>query len=281
MRVDPNLSILFPDLSPLARPAAAAAAGFDAVELWWPFAGPEPRPREVDDLVEAFGAAGVRLVLLNLWLGDPQAGHHGLLSVVREGARFEANLDAAAEVTRRLGGTIVNSHYGNRDPGTDSVALDQLVIARLAVAAERVAAAGATLVLEALNRGDFPRYGVHHVEEAAALVRAAREATAAPIGILLDVYHVVRAGDDPLVEVAAFGPEIRHVQVADVPGRGRPGTGTIPFDRFFAALDVMGYAGFVGLEHRASADPADTFAWLPATARRSRAAGTMGAPRNG
>jgi hydroxypyruvate isomerase len=283
VRVDANLSLLFADLPPLARPAAAAAAGFDAVELWWPFDGPEPAAHEVDDLVDAFGAAGVRLVLLNLWLGDPSAGHHGLLSVAEEQAAFRANVGAAADVVRRLGGTIVNGHYGNVPPGADRAALDQLAMANLAFAADRIEAAGATLVLEALNPTDFPRYGVHHVREAVRLVRAARLQTGAPIGILFDVYHVVAAGDDPLAEIAAVGPEIAHVQIADVPGRGRPGSGTIPFDRVFGALDAAGYAGFVGLEHRPSTDPADTFAWLALAARRSSqpadAAGAVGAPR--
>ena len=31
-----NCSILFTELPLLERPAAAKAAGFDAVELWWP-----------------------------------------------------------------------------------------------------------------------------------------------------------------------------------------------------------------------------------------------------
>jgi hydroxypyruvate isomerase len=269
MRFDPNLSILFPDLPLLARPAAAAAAGFDAAELWWPYDGPEPTARDVDDLVEAFGRSGVRLVLLNLWLGDSSRGQHGLLSVADQEAAFRANVDAAAALVQRLGGSVVNAHYGNVARPDRRAGLDDLVVARLAWAAPRVADAGAALVLEALNPLDFPRYGIHHVREAVALVRRAREQTPAPIGILFDIYHVVRAGDDPLAELAAAGREVGHVQVADVPGRGRPGSGAIPFDAFLAALDRSGYPGYVGLEYVPSADPVDTFAWLPLTARRT------------
>ena len=36
-RFNVNLSILFTELPLLERPAAAAAAGFTAVELWWPW----------------------------------------------------------------------------------------------------------------------------------------------------------------------------------------------------------------------------------------------------
>ena len=40
LRFDVNCSILFTELPLLKRPAAARAAGFDAVEFWWPFADP-------------------------------------------------------------------------------------------------------------------------------------------------------------------------------------------------------------------------------------------------
>jgi hydroxypyruvate isomerase len=48
LRFDVNCSILFTELPLLKRPGAARAAGFGAVEFWWPFAGPVPGDREVD-----------------------------------------------------------------------------------------------------------------------------------------------------------------------------------------------------------------------------------------
>ena len=38
LRYSANCSMLFTELPLLERPAAAKAAGFDAVEFWWPFA---------------------------------------------------------------------------------------------------------------------------------------------------------------------------------------------------------------------------------------------------
>ena len=271
MRFDANVSILFPDVPPLGRPAAAAAVGFDAVELWWPFAGPIPAAREVDDLVEAFGAAGVRLVLLNLDLGDPTAGHHGLLCLADERSRFRDNLDAAVEVVRRLGGLVVNSHFGNPPRDASRAALEATVIANLAFAAPRVAAAGAILVLEPLNPTDFPRYGLTRMDTAVALARQATTVGGSPVRVLFDIYHVQRAEGDLITRIRAFAGEIGHVQAADAPGRGRPGTGEIAFERVFAELERCGYDGFVGLEYRPSPDPSDTFSWLELAARRSEA----------
>jgi hydroxypyruvate isomerase len=261
-RFDANLSILFPDLPLLERPGAAVAAGFTAVEMWWPFDDPVPTPRAVNELVVAVQAAGVRLVLLNLWLGDRAAGQHGLLSVAEVEPLFLANVDAVAEIVARLGGTIVNSHVGNLPDGADREAFLERVVAGLALAAPRVAAAGATLVVEALNPADFPRYGLHQTVDAVALARRASDACGTRVGILFDSYHVQRSEGDLLGPLDVAAGWIAHVQIADVPGRGRPGSGAIDYERFFAALERSGYDGFVGLEHLPSADPADTFAWL-------------------
>jgi hydroxypyruvate isomerase len=257
-----NLSILWPDLPLLERPAAAAAAGFDAIELWWPFDGPVPPDRDVDELVAAVRAAGVQLVLLNLWLGDPNAGQHGLLSVTGARATFLANVEAVAGIVRRLGGTIVNSHVGNVSEGADRDATMDAAAAGLALAAPRIADAGATLVVEALNPYDFPRYGLSRTGDAVSLAERANEAGGSRVGILFDAYHVQRTEGDLCGPLAWATGHIAHVQVADVPGRRRPGSGAIDFGRFFAELERSGYDGWVGLEYLPSVDPADTFAWL-------------------
>jgi len=48
LRFDVNCSILFTELPLLKRPAAARAAGFGAVEFWWPFGDPVPGTGELD-----------------------------------------------------------------------------------------------------------------------------------------------------------------------------------------------------------------------------------------
>ncbi len=53
IQFDVNLSILFTEVLLLERPAMAAAAGFDAVELWWPFAEPASPDRELITLQRA------------------------------------------------------------------------------------------------------------------------------------------------------------------------------------------------------------------------------------
>jgi hydroxypyruvate isomerase len=83
LRFDVNCSILFTELPLLRRPAAARAAGFDAVEFWWPFTEPVPGDREVEAFINALADAGVRLAALNFAGGDLAAGDRGLFGRVR------------------------------------------------------------------------------------------------------------------------------------------------------------------------------------------------------
>ncbi|MFI4950403.1 MAG: arginine--tRNA ligase, partial [Caulobacterales bacterium] len=67
-----NISLLFGELAFERRPQAAARAGFDAIECWWPFPTAVPSGRDVDAFVASVDEAGVRLGALNLtapWRG--------------------------------------------------------------------------------------------------------------------------------------------------------------------------------------------------------------------
>jgi hydroxypyruvate isomerase len=69
------------------------------------------------------------------------------------------------------------------------------------------------------------------------------------VGLLLDVYHVARAGGEPAAAIERHAALIRHVQLADFPGRGQPGTGALDIWALLQCLDANGYAGAVGLEY--------------------------------
>src|SRR5690606_27865281 len=114
-----NCSILLTELPLLDRPAAAKAAGFDAVEFWWPFATSVPADREVDAFVTAVRDAGVRLSGLNFTAGDMPSGDRGLVSWPARGKEFRDNLDVVAAIGDKLGTKGFNALYGNRIDGVD------------------------------------------------------------------------------------------------------------------------------------------------------------------
>lgn len=262
-RYDVNLSILFTELPLLERPAAAAGAGFDAVELWWPFDGPEPADREVDALVRAVEDAGVQLASLNFDAGDMAGGDRGLLSDPAQVARFRANVPVAVGIAERLGCGVLNALFGNRPAGLSAAEQRAVGVEQLAHAAGAAAPAGATVVVEALNPFGAPDYPLHSTAAAAEVAAAASAAAGVAVKLCYDVFHMQQAEGNLIATVRAYRDRIGHVQVADVPGRGEPGTGEIAYPRLLAALARAGYDGYVGLEYEpASTGSADSFAWL-------------------
>lgn len=258
-RYDANLSILYAHLPLLERPAAAARAGFTAVELWWPFSSPVPADRDVDALLTALAGAGTQLVCINLDEGDASAGERGLLSLPGRQRRFTANLEVALGIAQRAGCRIINALYGNRLSGGAGQGQDELALQNYCSVTAGAAAIGATVVVEALNSIDNPGYPVLTLADAAAVVCNVRGTGLANIGLLLDMYHVDVMTGDVAGQIREHGAKAAHVQVADSPGRGRPGTGRIDFDAALTALHAVEYTGFVGLEYHPAAGEPD---WL-------------------
>lgn len=248
-RFDVNASILLTDLPLLQRPRAVRDAGFAGIEFWWPFETPVPGDRAVDEFVTAVQDAEVQLVSLNLFAGDMAAGERGLLSWPGRSSEFRDNLDATIGIGERLGCRIFNALYGNRLAGHSPEQQDELAAEQLAQAVRAAARIEATVVVEPLSA--LPNYPLRTAADVyAAIDRAGADNAANTINaaLLADLYHLSVNGDD-VDAVVADPTHIGHVQIADAPGRGRPGTGTLPIERYLATLDENGYDGWVGLEY--------------------------------
>lgn len=264
LRYEVNCSILFTELPLLERPAAVKAAGFDAVELWWPFAEAVPADKDVDAFVAAVQDAGVQLVGLNFFAGDMPAGDRGLVSWPARSAEFRDNIDVTVGIGERLGCGAFNALYGNRVDGIAPEAQDELGAENLALAARAAARIGGTVLVEPVSGAE--RYPLLTAADALAVIDRAGEPN---VGLLADLYHLAVNGDDVDAVIAQHAARVAHVQIADAPGRNEPGTGALPLDRQLAALEAAGYAGWVGLEYKPATTSADSFEWLP---RERRAA---------
>ncbi|MER5461100.1 MULTISPECIES: TIM barrel protein [unclassified Streptomyces] len=270
-RFDVNLSILFTELPLLERPAAAAAAGFTAVELWWPWIEtPTPPRAELDALKKALDDAGTRLVGLNFYAGQLPGPDRGALSVPGdESDRFRANIEVAADFAASVGCEALNALYGNRVDGVDPLIQDTLALENLALAARAADRVGAILLVETLNKPESPRYPLVSAPAAIEVVDKVNAATGlGNAKFLLDIYHLSMNGEDVSQVIAAYADKTGHVQIADNPGRGAPGTGSLPLEQLLDELAKAGYDGWVGLEYKAGDRPsAESFAWLPAEHR--------------
>ena len=269
-----NCSLLFTEVPLRQRPAAAAAAGFSAIEFWWPWPGqPVPPDREADRFVAAVEDAGVDLIGLNFFGGDLAGPDCGVLSIPARGAQFRDNVDAAVTIGARLGVRGFNALYGNRVEGVPAAAQDELATENIALAAKAAAGIGAAVFIEPVS-GPKP-YPLRTADDAVAVVDRARAAGAANVVFLCDLYHLASNGDDLDRAIAIHTDVTGHVQIADAPGRGEPGSGRLDLDRYLIALQDRGYRGWVSLEYKPAASTEASLAWLPRD-RRAAPSGQEG-----
>lgn len=258
-----NLSILFTELPLLDRPAAARAAGFDAAEAWWPFPDPVPSRAEVDAFVDALEDAGLALIGLNFYAGDMPGGERGVASWPDRTDDFRASVPVLTDIARRTGCRAFNLLYGQRRDDVDAGVADDTAAANLAFAANEVAELGGTILVEPLTDGENGAYPLLTSADVLGVIDRVRAAHGLPnLRLLLDTYHLTNNGDDLLAVIAAHADRIGHVQLADAPGRGQPGTGEIDFAAVYAALRDQGYTGYAAAEYKPVGPSADSFEWL-------------------
>lgn len=261
-----NCSMLFTEAPLLARPEAAAQAGFGAIEFWWPWpTEPVPADADVDAFVSAVRDSGVQLVGLNFFAGDLAGPDAGVLSIPSRSQQFRDNLAVAVGIGEQLGVRAFNALYGCRVDGATPQEQDEVALANLELAADAAARIGATVLVEPVS-GPKP-YPLRTADDAVRVVDAVRDAGHANVGFLCDLFHLANNGDDPASAVARHGARIAHVQIADWPGRGEPGTGELALDALLGDIAASGYTGFVGLEYKPTTTTTESLAWLPAGRR--------------
>jgi len=231
---------------------------------------PSTRSTAVDAFVGAVSDAGVRLVGLNFFAGDLAGPDCGVLSIPARSQQFRDNIDVTVGIGERLGVSGFNALYGVRVDGVAAGEQDELAITNITDAARAAAGIGAAVFIEPVS-GPKP-YPLRRAADAAAVVGRARAAGAGNVGILFDIYHLASNGDDIGEAITAYAAKVAHVQIADAPGRGQPGTGQLDLDGYLTRLEQAGYTGWVGLEYKPTVPTVDSLAWLP----RERRAGPAG-----
>ncbi|WP_446665579.1 hydroxypyruvate isomerase family protein [Flexivirga sp. B27] len=250
-----NASILLTDLPVLERPGAVRDAGLDAVEFWWPWSVAVPSGDEVDDFVDAVRAAGVQLTGLNFFAGDMPGGERGIVSNPERQDEFHANVEVVVDIGERLGCRHFNALYGLHEPSRDASAEAETARANLTHAAKAVDAIGGTVLLEPVSGADA--YPLKTAADALAVIDSLDVEN---VKLLADFYHLAVNGDDVPQVIADHAADFGHIQIADSPGRGAPGTGDLPLTEWITAAQQGGYDGPIGLEYKS--DQGDPFAWL-------------------
>jgi hydroxypyruvate isomerase len=240
-QLSPNVELLFteagPDLADRIR--AAAAAGFDAVEMWG------TSSRDVDSLAKALADTGISLTSM---IAEPRTN---FTLPGTDLAPFFDGLDRGIEHARLLGCPRIVLGSGVGFPGAKRAQNLERLVDVFTQAVERTRGSGVKLVLEPVNtRVDHPGALLDRTADAVTVARGVT-ATVGPdsFGILYDLYHSVTEGEDPATELANAAGLVDYVQIADVPGRGEPGSGGLDWSERLPVLRASGYDGPIGLEY--------------------------------
>jgi hydroxypyruvate isomerase len=258
LRYSANLTLLFNEVPFLERFERAAAAGFRAVEFLFAHdVDQEGVARELD-------RHRLELVLFDPEAGDFAAGDRGYLCDPARRDHLLKTVEEAIATARRLRCRRLNVLAGNRVEGASDAAMRRTVVENLKQVAPLARAAGITLLIEALNTWESPRYFLDRSRLGLEIVREVAEPN---VRFQYDCYHMQRM-EGQLIETLTKNLEsIGHVQIADVPGRHEPGTGEVNYGNVLRAVEAAGYGGFVGLEYRPSGQTDDSLQWLPREAR--------------
>ncbi|WP_223624277.1 hydroxypyruvate isomerase family protein [Microbacterium sp. EST19A] len=259
VRLAANLKWMFTEVPFAERFTAAAQAGFTAVEFASPY---ELAPTEVRRLLDD---AGLAQILINTPAGAPGSRTaSGAAYVPGARQKFRDGVLRALEYAAVLDARVVHVMAGIKPAEADAESAFATYVTNIAWAAEQARGTGVRLALEAINKRDQPGYGLASMETAAAVAEAVDPDV---VGVLFDVYHAQVDRGNVIERFEQLHPLVAHVQIADNPGRGEPGTGEIAYERVLARIAQSGYAGWIGCEYAPVAGTREGLSWIERSIR--------------
>lgn len=251
-KIAANLSHLWPELPYLDRFDAAAEAGFDGVEVLFPYDVP------AKDTRRALLRSGLPLVLINAPPPNYTGGVRGFAAVPGAEDRFRFDLKRALRYCEALRVPMLNVMTGaGAGPEARAVLVENLRWAARMVPEQM------TLTLEPMHDAETPGCFLNDYDLAVAVLR---EIGAAHVGLQFDSYHAQMIHGDAVAVFEKYKAWVRHVEIGDAPGRGIPGSGEVDFAGLFAALEASSYDGWISAAYTPGPQNADSLAWV-ATAR--------------
>jgi len=248
MKLSANVSLLFAELPFLDRFAAAAQAGFEAVEAMYPY------DQRIEDIASRLQAHALTLSVINLPPGDEK----GLAVWPGRQTEFANSLSRGLDYALGLSCRRVHLLTGNLPPGAGLNDCRLLLLRNLERAVRHFAPHGITVLLEPLSRQALARYSLSRVEDAVSLID---ELGSPDLRLQLDFYHTQMEQGNLAALIERYYGYIDYVQIAGVPGRHEPDVGEINYAYLLEALRQRGFAGWVGCEYAPRADTLTGLRW--------------------
>lgn len=248
-----NLSMMFTERPMEERFAAAAAAGFSAVEMMFPY---DMEPERVSALLRS---NALHLVLFNVCPGDFAAGERGLACLPERTEDFRRALAEAERYVDALRPDGVHVMAGLLPAGAERKAAERAYVENIRCAARSLAKYGTTICLEAINRISMPGFFMSRQEQTARYLDMIGEDN---VGMQFDCFHCQMEEGGVARKLREHLPRIRHVQIAGAPERHEPDTGELRYEYVFSVLDDLGYSGYVGCEYSPAGRTEDGLGWF-------------------
>lgn len=252
-RFSANISMLFTEVPLLQRIGLAKLAGFEGIEIQFPY---DYDPYEIKAALEE---VDLPLVLCNFPAGDLMTGGQGYAAVPGRQEEFKLALKRACDYANILNPLAINILAGCPEPDLGRDICLTVLESNLLLAFEVFADLDVRLVTEAINTVDMPHFLLSKSQEVVDLIAKLADKN---LYLQYDCYHMQRMEGDLARRLCEIMPLVGHIQIADVPGRMEPGSGTIDFKQLFTVIDDSDYDGFVGAEYHPSRETASTLDWL-------------------
>jgi len=248
-----NISTLFREFSFIERIGQAADAGFDAIEIQFPY-GEDPEALRLELEVHQ-----LPLVLMNFPVGDLMHGGEGLAAVPGRETEFHAALNEGREFAAILRPQAMNLLAGRPGPQHNRALCEAVFKANLHKACDLTRELGIKPLIEPVNTIDLPGFFLSSSQQALDLIDALPDTE---LLMQYDLYHMQMMEADLASRLPAIIDQIGHIQFSDVPGRTEPGRGSINFEQIFELIDSLGYRGYVGAEYFPTVATSASLEWL-------------------
>ncbi len=248
-----NLSLLFAEAALIDRFKAAKQAGFNAVEIQFPY---ELSAAAIKDKLDEYD---LKLVLFNVDAADLLQGGEGLACVPEKRDQFKQAVAQTVSYAELLKPETINILPGRCLDNSRLAQSLETFKENLRFATDTFVLLGIRTVFEAINTHDMPGFIMH---SGAQMLELLEELNRPGLLMQYDIYHMQMMGENPELFIAEHADKIGHIQFADCPGRGQPGTGRIDFGRIFSAIEGSGYSRWVGAEYKPLGTTVESLDWF-------------------
>ncbi|MEQ1739348.1 MAG: TIM barrel protein [Methyloglobulus sp.] len=253
LKFSANLSLLFTEYELVKRFEAAKQSGFSAVEIQFPYSV------HPEILASILAEQELKLVLFNIAADDLMQGGEGLACTPEKQAQFEEALAQAVAYAHYLKPEAINILPGRCFDKKRIKDYEATFKGNLLLAAETLKPLGIKAVFEAINTYDMPDFIIHNSKQMLAILDQLNHPN---LYMQVDIYHLHRMGEDVVEFIAQHIDKIGHIQFADCPGRGQPGTGNIDFKEVFSAIQQSSYSGWCGAEYKPVGGTFESLSWF-------------------